>query len=63
VHDLWSTDSAFARPVFNAAMSRERFKQLLRFLKFDDYETRAARIATDKLSAIRDVYEIFAENC
>lgn len=63
VHNLWSTDSAFARPVFIATMSRERFKQLLRFLKFDDYETRADRVATDKLSAIRDMYEIFAANC
>lgn len=63
VEELWSTEGSFARPLFAATMSRARFEQLLRYLRFDDRDTRAARAADDKLAAIRDLYEKFASNC
>jgi hypothetical protein len=63
IDELWSTDGSFTRPIFPAVMSRARFKQLLRYLKFDDPETRNERAANDKLAALRDIYEMFARNC
>ncbi|GLV38524.1 hypothetical protein CBL_05120 [Carabus blaptoides fortunei] len=44
-------------------MSKQRFLFLLRHLCFDTKETRIERKAIDKLSPIRDVFEIFNENC
>ena len=38
-----------------ATMSLERFKQLLRFIRFDDKTTRDERRASDILAPIRDV--------
>ena len=36
-------------------MSRERFKVILRFLRFDNYDTRFERQSTDRLAHIREV--------
>ena len=38
-------------------MSRERFKVILRFLRFDNYDTILERQSTDRLAPIREVYE------
>ena len=40
-------------------MSAKRFKNILRFLSFDDYRTREKRKRTDKLAAMRDVWILF----
>lgn len=52
---LWS--KKYRSPIFRATMSLDRFKLLLRFIRFDDKETRATRRATDKLAAIRNIFE------
>ena len=44
-------------------MSNRRFAFLLRALRFDCKETRADRAKTDKLAAIRSVWEAFIEVC
>ncbi|XP_035664217.1 piggyBac transposable element-derived protein 4-like [Branchiostoma floridae] len=54
---LWST--ADGKPVFPATMTRERFRNILKYMRFDDRETRAERRATDKLAAFRDIWEMF----
>lgn len=50
------------RPFYRAAMSLQRVQQLLRFLRFDNYQTRAERLKEDKLAAFRDVWNMFLAN-
>ena len=54
--ELLSPESG--RPIFCATMSLNRFKDILRFLRFDNKNTRVARRETDKLAAFRDVWEM-----
>ncbi|PAA53757.1 hypothetical protein BOX15_Mlig004292g1 [Macrostomum lignano] len=51
IEELWSADCG--RKIFAETMSLSRFKSLLRFLRFDNRETRAARLQRDKLAAVR----------
>lgn len=57
LEELWSPKCG--RPIFAATMAFTRFKHVLRFMRFDNKVTRLERRATDKLAAIRDVWEIF----
>lgn len=63
VREMWSTDTSIRRAFFTAAMSRTRFSELMIFMRFDDKGSRDARRATDKLAAIRDVWDLFVDNC
>jgi len=63
VNVLWSTDPVFKRAIFTAAIARNRFLSLLRFMRFDDFTTRDVRRETDKLAPIRDLFEMFAKEC
>ena len=56
IRELWSPESG--RPIFCATMSLNRFKDIFRFLRFDNKNTRAARRETDKLAAFTDVWEM-----
>ena len=62
VVDLWDKDGT-GIPLLRAVMSYRRFQFLLRFLRFDDKSTRSERRQTDKLAAIRTIYDRFVENC
>lgn len=44
-------------------MSLTRFRSLLRMLQFDDKNARAHRRELDKLSLIREFFDIFLDNC
>ena len=52
-----STLVNFGRPIFRATMPRERFKVILRFLRFDDFSTRTERSKTDNLAPIRYIFD------
>ncbi|XP_056267070.1 piggyBac transposable element-derived protein 4-like, partial [Pseudoliparis swirei] len=52
---LWDAESG--RAVFRATMPLKRFHSWSRLLRFDDRETRGERRATDKLAAVREVWE------
>lgn len=49
-------------PLIRAAMSRDRFKMLLRFIRFDNVNTRIMRIKTDKVAPIRDIWTTLNQN-
>jgi len=51
--------SKHGRPIFSATMSQNRFKSLLRFLRFDNKNTRAERQQTDRMAAFRDIWVMF----
>lgn len=54
---LWS-DSLYVPKIFSAVMSRDRMREIMRFLRFDDKETREERLVCDKIAAVREMYEM-----
>lgn len=44
-------------------MSRDKFKTIMRFIRFDIKETRLERLATDKFALMSYVWNTFIENC
>lgn len=59
VSEMWKLESL---PLFRAAMSRDRFKMFLRFIRFDDQNTRAERAKNDKAAPIRDIWTMLNSN-
>lgn len=57
--DCWHED---ALPLYRAAMSRSRFRDIFRAIRFDNQYTRAKRLATDKTAAISDIWSILNKN-
>jgi hypothetical protein len=51
---LWSTING--RSIFRATMTKNRFKSLLQFCRFDHAATRDERLKEDKLAPIRDLW-------
>jgi hypothetical protein len=63
VKEMWGTKEDIRRPIFTAAMGRERFLSIYRFLRFDDKSTRVTRREHDRLAAIREIWDMFVANC
>uniref|UniRef100_A0A6P7F5V8 Uncharacterized protein LOC114326169 n=1 Tax=Diabrotica virgifera virgifera TaxID=50390 RepID=A0A6P7F5V8_DIAVI len=64
VHNLWSnTNQSFTRPIYKASLSRDRFISILKHIRFDNLDTRAERRERDKLAPIREIADLFAQNC
>lgn len=61
--EMWTTNTAIRRSFFTAALARNRFDEISVFLRFDDKTTRPHRKEYDKLAAIREVWDIFVDNC
>ena len=59
---LFEQNTPFHISIFAGTMSRERFKQILNTIRFDNEETRILR-QNDKLSLIREVSDSFIQNC
>ena len=60
VEQLWSPE--YGRGVIREAMSRNRFKEFTRFLRFDDAEMRRATGNPSKLGPIQNVFEIWRKS-
>ncbi|XP_031327398.1 piggyBac transposable element-derived protein 4-like [Photinus pyralis] len=60
---LWQDDHCFKRPIYSATMPRTRFSQITSWMRFDDKDTREQRRQYDKLAPIRNVLEMFVNNC
>lgn len=60
VHELW-TDSKYIPSIFSTVMSRDRFLDIMKHLRFDDKELRQAKMETDRIAAVREMYEIVVE--
>lgn len=50
--DMWKTTSY---PLYRAAIGINRFWNILRFIRFDDANTRVQRMKDDKAAPIRDI--------
>lgn len=60
--DLFKTNGT-APEMFRLTMSLQRFRILLRYLRFDNLQDREDRRSVDKLAPIRDLFSIFVANC
>ena len=56
-------EKKLGHPIFGATMHRNRFTFLLGQLRFDDKASRKQRWRADRFAAIRELFEIFNENC
>lgn len=54
ISDLWNSN---AFPLYRATMAVKRFKEISRFLRFDNGDTRLERLVDDKAAAISDLFE------
>ncbi|KAL7868645.1 hypothetical protein SRHO_G00100290 [Serrasalmus rhombeus] len=59
--ECWS--EKYAVPAIKETMSRDRYKEIMRYLRFDDKDTRAERVKTDRFAAISDIWQRFIKNC
>ncbi|XP_013170332.1 PREDICTED: piggyBac transposable element-derived protein 4-like [Papilio xuthus] len=57
---LWN--NKWGPPFFAKTMSRREFTEILRFIRFDDKNTRLERLKTDKFTHISDVWNRFIIN-
>ena len=60
---MWKENDGVTRPIYKAAMSCNRFKEILTSIRFDDMDTREARKQFDRLAPLREVTDVFAGNC
>lgn len=62
LEELWGEDG-FGVDYFRLAMNLKRFKFLIRCTRLDDINTRDMRKIYDKLAAVREVFDLFVNNC
>ena len=61
IRSFWSED--YGRSIFKNTMSRNAFQSILRYLRFDDKDSRRERRKNDKFTAIRSLWESVMSNC
>ena len=61
LRDCWS--EKWGCRLFTDSMSRNRFMEIKRFLRFDDKNTRSSRVCEDKFCLISELWKGFIENC
>ncbi|XP_036951566.1 activating transcription factor 7-interacting protein 1 isoform X2 [Acanthopagrus latus] len=57
---MWSEEWGF--PFFRQTMARNRFRDIMRFLRFDKKETRRVRLQDDKFALVRATWDQFIQN-
>lgn len=60
--EFWERDGTGVE-IFWATMSLQRFRFLIRCIRFDDLDTRIQRKVTDKFAPFREVFDLFINNC
>lgn len=58
---LWSKE--WGPPFFSQTMSRDRFREIMRYLRFDLRTERSQRLRTDKFALCSDLWDSFIVNC
>lgn len=61
VYKFWSTN--WGNQLFINTMRRDRFAEILRFIRFDLREERRRRLETDRFALVSQIWNIFIENC
>lgn len=60
VDDLWN--KTYGPPIFRETMSRDQFRTIKRYLRFDDRPQRRHLLAQDKFAMAREILERFVTN-
>ena len=60
IHSLWSGE--FGLNFIKKRMTRDRFCEILRFLRFDNCASRRQRVINDKFAHVREIFEEFTTN-
>lgn len=62
---LWNSDDVWAPRFFKLAMSRDRFRDIYNFWRFDDRKTRKRRFrkSKNKLEPVKLIYDGFVNRC
>ena len=61
VKQLWSKE--WGQPIFRNTMSHDRYQEIMKHLRFDDFFSWRQRRETDKFCLISEVWNCFIENC
>lgn len=61
MESFWS--EKWGNTFFTSTLSRNRFREIMRFLRFDKKETRRIRLTTDRFALMAEVWERFRQNC
>lgn len=61
IESFWSEE--WGNTFFISTMSRNRFREIMRYLRFDRKETRRCRLTTDKFALMTEVWQKFTQNC
>ena len=56
-------DEKYGRVIFQETMSKNKFQSRLRYIRFDDKNSRSLRRQTDKFAAIRELWDSVMDNC
>ena len=59
ISEMWKSSSY---PLYRATMGINRFKSILRFIRFDDLNTRQRRLHEDKAAPVRDLWNMLNAN-
>lgn len=64
-HLLWQSDNVWEPSFFKLAMSRDRFKDIYNFWRFDDKSTRKRRFrrSKNKLEPVKTIYDDVVRRC
>ena len=60
VDSFWS--KRWGNVFFSSTMSRNRFREIMRYLRFDKKETRRTRLTEDKFALVSEVWNSFIKN-
>ncbi|XP_010765806.1 uncharacterized protein isoform X2 [Notothenia coriiceps] len=60
VEDLWSQE--WGLPFFSTTMARHRYRDIMRFLRFDKKDTRRSRLGNDKFALVSEVWDRLVQN-
>lgn len=61
LEQMWSLD--FGRPFLRAVMSFQRFTMIMKFLRFDNKQSHRQRLGRDKMTHVRELWELFIQKC
>ena len=61
VKQLWSKE--WGQLIFRNTMSRDRYQEIMKHLRFDDFFSRRQTRETDKFCLISEMWNCFIENC
>ena len=61
VHKLWNR--LWRIPIISQTIARNRFMEIMRFLRFDYKQSRSHRLGTDKMGVISTIWHTIVGNC